>query len=112
MRTDWTFNRWPLKLDEEVPEELYEDETCPVISTWWFRCCRNSAVCPSSMYVPLAPAAGDGSLLVVLALPRLVAPVSMNRLAVDDAGEDEFEVLGLAPGDAPRLAPPGRLLLG
>jgi len=60
------------------------------------------------MYVP---ASRDGSLVVVLALPPRVAPLSVNRLTVDAPDEDRFEMLGLAPGDAPALAPPlGRLL--
>jgi hypothetical protein len=50
------------------------------------------------MYVlPPAPAADDESRLVAFA-PPLVAPVSMNRLALDDADDGGFEVLGLAPG--------------
>ena len=32
VRTDQTFSRWPLALDEPV-DELYEDEICPTIST-------------------------------------------------------------------------------
>ena len=54
------------------------------------------------MYVP---AAGDPLLVVAPAPPPLVAPVSMNRLAVDDADDGAFEVLGLAPADAPGLVP-------
>jgi hypothetical protein len=61
------------------------------------------------MYVP---AAGDLLLVVALALPPIVAPVSMNRLAVDDADEDAFEVLGLAPADVPGLVPAVGLLVG
>jgi hypothetical protein len=50
------------------------------------------------MYVlPLAPPATDESRFAALAAP-LVAPVNMNRLALDDADDDAFEVLGLAPG--------------
>jgi hypothetical protein len=103
VRTDDTFNRWPLALDEEV----YEDEICPLISTWWFACSRSSAACPSRMYVPpVTPAVRDVSRLVALAAP-VVAPVNMNRLAVDDPDDDRLEVLGLAPGLA---LPVGRLV--
>jgi len=50
------------------------------------------------MYVPpLTPAADDESRLAASA-PPLVAPVSMNRLALDEVAGRGFEVLGLAPG--------------
>ena len=107
VRTDETFNREPPVPDDE-PAEVYADETCPVISTWWFVCSRSSAACPSRMNVlPLTPAARGESRFVALAAP-VVAPVSMNRLALDEADDEAFEVLGLAPG----LALPVGLLVG